>query len=41
MFETGDDHVDALDEVEDQSKFGSYFELIKIDKYKYKNPREK
>jgi len=40
-FENGDDHVDALDEVEDQSKFGSYFELIKIDKYKYKNPREK
>ena len=40
-FENEDDHVDALDEVEDQSKFGSYFELIKIDKYKYKNPREK
>jgi len=40
-FENGDDHVDALDQVEDQSKFGSYFELIKIDKYKYKNPREK
>ena len=40
-FENEDDHVDAFDEVEDQSKFGSYFELIKIDKYKYKNPREK
>ncbi len=40
-FENEDDHVDALDEVEDQSKFGSYFELIKIDKYRYKNPREK
>ncbi len=40
-FENEDNHVDALDEVEDQSKFGSYFELIKIDKYKYKNPREK
>ncbi len=40
-FENEDEHVDALDEVEDQSKFGSYFELIKIDKYKYKNPREK
>ena len=40
-FENEDDHVDALDEIEDQSKFGSYFELIKIDKYKYKNPREK
>lgn len=40
-FENENEHVDALDEVEDQSKFGSYFELIKIDKYKYKNPREK
>ncbi len=39
-FENEDEHVDALDEVDDQSKFGSYFELIKIDKYKYKNPRE-
>jgi 5-amino-6-(D-ribitylamino)uracil---L-tyrosine 4-hydroxyphenyl transferase len=38
-FENEDEHVDALDEVNDQSKFGSYFELIKIDKYKYKNPR--
>ncbi|MFB5630937.1 MAG: 5-amino-6-(D-ribitylamino)uracil--L-tyrosine 4-hydroxyphenyl transferase CofH [Nitrosopumilaceae archaeon] len=38
-FENEDEHVDALDEVKDQSKFGSYFELIKIDKYKYKNPR--
>jgi FO synthase subunit 2 len=41
IFENENEHVDALDEVEDQSKFGSYFELIKIDKYKYKNPREK
>jgi 5-amino-6-(D-ribitylamino)uracil---L-tyrosine 4-hydroxyphenyl transferase len=40
-FEGEDEHVDALDEVEDQSKFGSYFELIKIDKYRYKNPRAK
>ena len=40
-FETEDDHIDALDELDDQSRFGSYFELIKIDKYKYKNPREK
>ncbi len=38
-FENEDDHVDALDEVEDQSKFGSYFELVKIDKFRYKNPR--
>jgi 5-amino-6-(D-ribitylamino)uracil---L-tyrosine 4-hydroxyphenyl transferase len=39
-FENENEYVDALDEVEDQSKFGSYFELIKIDKYKFKNPRE-
>jgi len=38
-FENENEHTDALDEVEDQSKFGSYFELIKIDKYRYKNPR--
>jgi FO synthase subunit 2 len=40
-FENEDEHVDPLDEVEDQSQFGSYFELIKIDKYRYKNPRAK
>ena len=40
-FENEDTHVDALDEVEDQTRFGSYFELIKIDKFRYKNPREK
>ena len=40
-FEKEDEHVDALDAVDDQSKFGSYFELIKIDKFRYKNPREK
>jgi len=39
-FENENEHVDPLDEVEDQSKFGSYFELIKIDKYRYKNPRK-
>jgi len=39
-FENENESSDALDEVQDQSKFGSYFELIKIDKYKYKNPRE-
>jgi FO synthase subunit 2 len=38
-FEDENEHVDALDEVEDESKFGSYFDLIKIDKYRYKNPR--
>lgn len=30
---------DELDKVEDTSRFGSYFELVKIDKFRYKNPR--
>jgi FO synthase subunit 2 len=30
---------DKLDKVSDTSQFGSYFELVKIDKYRYKNPR--
>ncbi len=30
---------DELDRVEDVSRFGSYFELVKIDKFRYKNPR--
>ncbi len=38
-FENEDEYVDALDNVDDDSKFGSYFELIKINKYRYKNPR--
>jgi len=38
-FENEDEYVDALDKVDDNSKFGSYFELIKIKKYRYKNPR--
>jgi len=38
-FETESKSNDALDYVDDQSKFGSYFELIKINKFKYKNPR--
>jgi len=29
-----------LDDLEDMSRFGSYFELVKIDKYKFKNPRK-
>jgi len=37
-FETEDEYEDELDSV-DAKRFGSYFELIKIDKYKYKNPR--
>ncbi|MEW6042704.1 MAG: 5-amino-6-(D-ribitylamino)uracil--L-tyrosine 4-hydroxyphenyl transferase CofH [Thermoproteota archaeon] len=30
---------DGLDKIDDTSKFGSYFELVKLDKYRYKNPR--
>ena len=29
----------SLDSIEDAKKFGSYFELIKINKFRYKNPR--
>lgn len=32
---------DELDRVDDAERFGSYFEMVKIDKYKYKNPRAK
>ncbi|MDW7640909.1 MAG: 5-amino-6-(D-ribitylamino)uracil--L-tyrosine 4-hydroxyphenyl transferase CofH [Nitrosarchaeum sp.] len=31
---------DELDKISDLSKFGSYAELIKINKFKYKNPRQ-
>ena len=34
-----DGDSDDLDGVEDTSGFGSYFELVKIDKFRYKNPR--
>ncbi|HXV67203.1 MAG TPA: 5-amino-6-(D-ribitylamino)uracil--L-tyrosine 4-hydroxyphenyl transferase CofH [Nitrosopumilaceae archaeon] len=37
-FENESDYEDEIDTV-DEKRFGSYFELIKIDKYKYKNPR--
>ncbi|NDF34263.1 MAG: 7,8-didemethyl-8-hydroxy-5-deazariboflavin synthase subunit CofH [Nitrosopumilaceae archaeon] len=30
---------DELDRIQDTSQFGSYFELVKLDKYRYKNPR--
>ncbi|MDH3278094.1 MAG: 5-amino-6-(D-ribitylamino)uracil--L-tyrosine 4-hydroxyphenyl transferase CofH [Nitrosopumilus sp.] len=40
-FENLDDSEEKLDKIEDISKFGSYVELIKIDKYRYQNPREK
>jgi FO synthase subunit 2 len=38
IFEKENEYEDELDLV-DAKRFGSYFELIKIDKYKYKNPR--
>ena len=40
-FENSNDSEEKLDKIEDISKFGSYMELVKIDKYKYQNPREK
>ncbi|HUU47428.1 MAG TPA: 5-amino-6-(D-ribitylamino)uracil--L-tyrosine 4-hydroxyphenyl transferase CofH [Nitrosopumilaceae archaeon] len=40
-FENTNDSEEALDKVEDISKFGSYVELVKIDKYRYQNPRKK
>ena len=39
-FEKEPTTVESLDEMSDTKKFGSYFELIKINKFKYKNPRE-
>jgi len=40
-FDADDEITEELDRVSDTSQFGSYVELIKIDKFKYKNPREK
>ncbi len=39
-FENSNDSEEKLDKIEDISKFGSYMELVKIDKYKYQNPRK-
>jgi FO synthase subunit 2 len=38
-FEGNDESDDELDKISDASKFGSYAELIKINKFRYKNPR--
>ncbi|MEE9242095.1 MAG: 5-amino-6-(D-ribitylamino)uracil--L-tyrosine 4-hydroxyphenyl transferase CofH [Nitrosopumilaceae archaeon] len=38
-FEDGVEYSDELDTVKDTSQFGSYFELIKINEFNYKNPR--
>ena len=39
-FESKEDSEDELDKVTDMSQFGSYVELIKINKFNYKNPRK-
>jgi len=39
-FDNNDEPDDELDKISDPSKFGSYAELIKINKFKYKNPRQ-
>lgn len=39
-FDSNDEPDDELDKILDSSKFGSYAELIKINKFKYKNPRK-
>ena len=39
-FETENEMDDGLDKITDYSQFGSYAELIKINKFRYKNPRE-
>jgi FO synthase subunit 2 len=36
-----DSDYEELDKVDDASRFGSYFELVKIDRFRYKNPRTK
>ena len=38
-FEKEPETSEPLDQTSDMDKFGSYFELIKINKFKYKNPR--
>ena len=40
-FDSDQETDEELDRVSDASQFGSYVELIKINKFKYKNPREK
>ncbi|AJW71250.1 5-amino-6-(D-ribitylamino)uracil--L-tyrosine 4-hydroxyphenyl transferase CofH [Nitrosopumilus adriaticus] len=40
-FDSDEETDEELDKVSDASQFGSYVELIKINKFKYKNPREK
>ena len=39
-FETENETEEGLDKITDYSQFGSYAELIKINKFRYRNPRE-
>ena len=39
-FETENEVDEGLDKITNNSQFGSYKELIKINKFRYKNPRE-
>ena len=38
-FEKEPEATESLNEISNPEKFGPYFELIKINKFKYKNPR--
>ena len=40
-FDNGDEVDEGLNKITDISQFGSYVELIKINKFNYKNPRRK
>ena len=40
-FEGENDDEDKLDKITNDSQFGSYVELVKINKFNYKNPRRK
>ena len=39
VFDSADEQNDILDQVQDTRKFGSYFELIKLEKYRFKRTR--
>jgi len=39
-FDNDSESDDELDKITDMSRFGSYAELIKINKFKYNNPRQ-
>ena len=40
-FENDEEEEDKLDKIANASQFGSYVELVKINKFNYKNPRRK